>query len=95
MPEKATVLSWISHNEDFRETYAAAREFQAQCISDDAIDVANNASTERVEKVRANGRVVRVPDRKILPRCRLRIDVRFWVATELLACTRRISPAKK
>ena len=96
MPDKATVLSWISHNEEFRETYAAAREFQAHCISDDAIDVADNASGDWVEKVGANGRVVSAPDRKNLPRCRLRCEVRFWVASELLACVRKMSsPAKK
>jgi hypothetical protein len=58
MPEKATVLSWISQNKEFRKLYASAREFQANCISDDAIDVADDASGDWVEKVGANGRVM-------------------------------------
>jgi hypothetical protein len=36
-----------------------------------------------VEKVQANGRVVVVEDHKQLPRCRLRAEVRIWVAGEL------------
>jgi hypothetical protein len=96
MPDKATVLSWNSQNKEFGKLYASAREFQAQCISDDAIDVADDASGDWVEKVGANGRVVSAPDRKNIRRSRLRCEVRFWVATELLACTRRMSsPAKK
>ena len=46
----------------------------------DTIDLADAVSTQWVGKVRASGRVVRGPDRKNLPRCRLRIEVRQWVA---------------
>jgi hypothetical protein len=90
MPAVATVASWISNNGEFRDMYARAREFQAHCISDDAIDVADDASGDWVEKVRASGRVVRGPNRKNLPRCRLRIEVRQWVAKELLARARQL-----
>lgn len=90
MPAVATVASWISNNEEFRDMYARTRQFQADCISDDTIDLADAVSTEWVEKVRANGRVVRGPDRKNLPRCRLRIEVRQWVAKELLARARQL-----
>jgi hypothetical protein len=90
MPALATVSSWISNHREFRDMYARAREFQADCISDDTIDLADAVSTQWVEKVRANGRVVRGPDRKILPRCRLRIEVRQWVAKELLARARQL-----
>jgi hypothetical protein len=90
MPAVATVASWISNNEEFRDMYARARKFQADCISDDTIDLADAVSTQWVEKVRANGRVVRGPDRKNLPRCRLRMEVRQWVAKELLARARQL-----
>jgi hypothetical protein len=90
MPAVVTVASWISNNEEFRDMYARAREFQADCISDDTIDLADAVSTQWVEKVRANGRVVRGPDRKNLPRCRLRIEVRQWVAKKLLARARQL-----
>jgi hypothetical protein len=90
MPAVATVASWISNHGEFRDKYARAREFQGDCISDDTMDLADAVSTQWVEKVRANGRVVRGPDRKNLPRCRLRIEVRQWVAKELLARARQL-----
>jgi hypothetical protein len=95
MPDKATVLSWISQSKEFRKLYASARKFQADYISDDAIDVADDASGDWVEKVGANGRVVSAPDRKNIPRSRLRCEVRFWAASELLACVLRMSSPRK
>jgi hypothetical protein len=91
MPAVATVSSWISNNGEFRDMYAFAREFQAHCILDETIVLIDEVGTEWVEKVRANGRVVRGPDRKKLPRCRLRIKVRHWVAEGLLARARQLS----
>jgi hypothetical protein len=91
MPAVATVSSWISNNGEFREMYAFAREFQAHGILEETIVLIDEVGREWVEKVRANGRVVRGPDRKKLPRCRLRIEVRQWVAGELLARARQLS----
>jgi hypothetical protein len=85
MPAVATVASWISNNEEFRDMYAYAREFQAFWMNDYTIELVDAVGTQWVEKVGANGRVVRGPDRKKLPRCRLRIKVRQWVAEVLLA----------
>jgi hypothetical protein len=90
MPDVPTVSSWISNNGEFRDMYALAREFQAHCIADEVIELVDEVSTEWVEKVRANGRVVRGPARN-LPRYRLRIEVRHWVADQLLARARQLS----
>src|SRR5215813_1493129 len=68
-----------------------AREFQAHCITDEVIELVHDASGDWVEKVRANGRVVWGPDRKNLPRCLLRCEVRHWVAEQLLARSRQLS----
>jgi hypothetical protein len=55
MPAVATVASWISNHREFRDMYARAREFQADCIADETMDLASEVSTQRVEKVSANG----------------------------------------
>jgi hypothetical protein len=91
MPDLATLANWISNNKEFRESYAFAREFQAHCIYDETIELVDEVGTQWVEKVRANGRVVRGPDRNSLPRCRLRLEVRNWVADQLLARARQLS----
>jgi len=91
MPDVATVASWISDNPEFRERYAFAREFQAQCIGDEMFEIIDAMSSPWVEKVRANGRVVLGRDRKSVPRCLLRLEVRHWVFDELLARARKLS----
>jgi hypothetical protein len=90
MPNADAVRCWILHHPEFRHSYAFARQFQAHCIADETIELADEMSTEWIEKVRANGRVVRAPDRKNLPRSRLRIGVRQWVADRLLARARQL-----
>jgi hypothetical protein len=91
MPDLATVASWISNNKEFREIYAFARECQAHCIADETLELVDENSTQWVEKVRANGRVVWGPDRNSRPRCQLRLEVRNWVFDELLARARKLS----
>ena len=91
MPELATVSDWITNNPEFRDEYALAREFQAHGILDEIIGLVDEVSIEPVEKVRANGRVVRAPDRSRLPRCRLRLEARQLVVDALLARARQLS----
>jgi hypothetical protein len=91
MPDVATVASWISDNPEFRERYAFAREFQAQSIGDEMPEIIDALGSRWVEKVRANGRVALVRDRKRIPGCYLRLEVRHWVFDELLARARALS----
>jgi hypothetical protein len=79
MPDEATVLGWISSHGKFRDQYEIAREFPVQALLDETIEIIDDFSGYLVERVQANGRVVVVWDRKQLPRCRLRMDVRMWV----------------
>jgi hypothetical protein len=83
MPDKATVLDWLARHKEFRDAYTSAREFQEDGFLEEIIAIARDCSGDRVEKVRANGRVVMVADPKHLARCRLRIDVRCWVADRM------------
>jgi hypothetical protein len=83
MPDKATVLGWISSHGKFRDEYEIAREFPVQALLDETIEIVDDPSGYLVERVQANGRVVVVWDRKQLPRCLLRIEVRMWVVDQL------------
>jgi hypothetical protein len=93
MPEMATVALWLANNAEFRDRYACVRALQAYGILDETIELVDEVSIEPVEKVRANGRAVRAPDRKGLPRCRLRCEARDLVADALLARARQLSPS--
>ena len=83
MPDEATVLGWISSHREFRDQYEIAREFPVQALLDETIEIIDDPSGYLVERVQANGKVVVVWDRKQLPRCRLRMDVRMWVVDQL------------
>jgi hypothetical protein len=83
MPDVATVLGWVSGHRKFRLEYELARGFQAQYLLEESLEIIDDRSGYRVEKVQANGKVVVVADRKQLPRCRLRAEVRIWVAGQL------------
>ena len=65
------------------------RKFQQlrERLMDEAIEIADDTAGDWVEMVRPGGRVVTVRDPQHLARCRLRLDVRHWVAD-------RIAPAK-
>jgi hypothetical protein len=83
MPDEATVLGWVSSHREFRDQYEIAREFPVQALLDETIEIIDDPSGYLVERVQANGKVAVVWDRKQLPRCRLRMDVRMWVVDQL------------
>src|ERR1700738_325660 len=93
MPEMATVALWLANNAEFRDRYACVRALQAYGILDETIELVDEVSIEPVEKVRANGRVVRAPDRKGLPRRRLRGEGRHLVADAVLCRAHPAAPA--
>ncbi len=83
MPDKKTLFHWLALHADFRDRYVSAREAQAEDLIFECIGIADDASVDRVEKVRANARVVTVGNPDNLAHCRLRLDVRHWVAERL------------
>jgi hypothetical protein len=83
MPDEATVLRWVGCHEEFRDHYALARVLRELELIDEILEIAHNTSSDPVEKVSAGGKVVMVGDRKHLARCRLRIEVRWWVLDQM------------
>jgi hypothetical protein len=83
MPDEATVLGWVSSHGKFRDGYELAHEFAVDALLDETIDIIDDPSGYLVERVQANGRVVVIWDRKQLPRCVLRCEVRSWVVDQL------------
>jgi terminase small subunit-like protein len=54
----STVMRWLEQHEEFREMYAQAREYQADYLADEVIDIADN------NKLSPESRRVRVDARK-------------------------------
>ena len=73
-PRRATVMRWLLNDDPaydaFRDSYARAREMQAEVLADETIDIADG--TKRVRKSHV-----------AIESARLRIDARKWLAAKL------------
>ena len=81
MPDKATVLRWLADKKkaDFRDQYAHAREMQADALFDEALEIADDASSDwSTDK---DGK--KVLDHENIQRSRLRVDTRKWAAGKM------------
>ena len=84
MPAKATVFRWLARNQEFRRSYALARECQAEDLALEILEIADDSSRDYVKKTGADGKETWVVDREHIARCRLRINTRkrilAWMA---------------
>lgn len=79
MPDKSTVFRWIRTNEEFRNQYTRAKEESADALTDEMLDIADDASNDWME--RDDGRLDYNGDH--IQRSRLRIETRKWIASKL------------
>ena len=91
MPDRATVSRWLARYEEFRGLYGFAREYQAECLVDEILEIARDSSRDYVKKVGVDGKVTWVVDREHIARCGLRISALKWTAARTAA---RMAPRK-
>lgn len=82
MPCKATVFMWLRTDEDFLDQYTRAKQESADALTDEMLDIADDASNDWMlindkdnEGYRINGDHIQ--------RSRLRIETRKWLASKL------------
>lgn len=82
MPCKATLFNWIRTNEDFLDQYTRAKQESADALTDEMLDIADDASNDWMlnndkdnEGYKVNGDHIQ--------RSRLRIETRKWLASKL------------
>ncbi|SCB16478.1 hypothetical protein [Rhizobium hainanense] len=83
MPHRATVFRWLGAHADFRDSYARAREAQADALFDEILDIANTPITGEKTKVDKNGNVIEMTKADMIDHRRLQIDARKWIAAKL------------
>lgn len=86
MPSAATVCRWLGQEDRalFREQYARAREAQADTLTDEMLDIADDGTNDWMAKKNAEGQVTGVEyNGDAVQRSRLRIDTRKWYASKL------------
>lgn len=84
MPSASTVCRWLAKHEAFREQYTLAREAQADTLTDEMLDIADDGTNDWMEKKNSEGEVTGVEyNGEAVQRSRLRIDTRKWYASKL------------
>src|ERR1700716_2841272 len=68
MPDKATVLRWIGRHTEFRDQYVHAREFQADCLVEDALEIADSMDNDNIAVVRHRIRIRQWVAARMAPR---------------------------
>lgn len=79
MPDKTTVLRWLSLHADFRTQYAHAREMQTEFWAEEILDIADDGSNDTYVDEKGNERV----DHDVVNRSKLRVDTRKWLMSKL------------
>jgi len=75
MPERPTVLNWLSDDEKFRKDYATAREAGLDAMAEEIIDLSDDARGDIDEDGRPNHAAVN--------RSRLQVDARKWIMSKI------------
>lgn len=81
MPDKSTVMRWLSDRAEFRDQYARAREAQADYWAEEIVEIADTPiEGERTEESEQGTKVVR---EDMLGHRRLQIDTRKWLMARM------------
>lgn len=82
MPDKSTVFRWLEALPDFATKYARAREFQADSMADDIVDIADTPQIGVKTKTNEKGEV-ETTEGDMIEHRKLRIAARQWTAEKL------------
>jgi hypothetical protein len=52
MPARATVFRWIARHKEFRDRYISARNFQAEGLGDEMLEIAHDTSGDNPARAR-------------------------------------------
>lgn len=81
-PSYATVARWLQVHANFRDSYARARESQADFLAEEIIQIANTPIVGVKTKTNEKGEVETIEGDMIEHR-RLQVDARKWYAAKL------------
>ena len=84
MPTQTTMLKWLAAHPDFEVRYVHARQYYAEVMFDEMIQIADDASGDWIEKVSGkNGEVFMAANLEHINRSKLRVDTRRWILARM------------
>ena len=80
MPNKSTICRWLaSDNKEFQDQYAHAKEFQADMMAEEIIDIADDGANDWEERESKNGNTFIALNGEHFGRSKIRIEARKWL----------------
>jgi len=83
MPNAATVFRWLRTNKAFCEQYTRAKEESADALSEEMLDIADDATNDWMARQVAENVTSYQLNGEHVQRSRLRIETRKWLASKL------------
>jgi hypothetical protein len=83
MPARATVFRWLARNQEFRRSYALARQCHAEDFAFETLAIVNDSSRDYVKTTGVDGKVTWVFDEENFARQRLRIKARKMILARM------------
>ena len=84
MPDKSTVFRWLRTNKDFCDQYTRAKEESADALTDEMLEISDDATNDWMERHNEEGANVGWQvNGEHIQRSRLRIETRKWLASKL------------
>jgi hypothetical protein len=80
MPSRRAIFYWLEKNEEFRQRYELARGLQAEAMSHELLEIADDSSKDFI--ITEDGR--EVVNHEAINRSRLRVDTRKFLMSKLL-----------
>lgn len=83
-PCVATIFNWFSVHSEFLEQYTRAKEESADALTDEMLDIADDAKNDWMENIGSDGQGGGYKlNGEHVTRSRLRIETRKWLASKL------------
>lgn len=82
MPHRNAVFRWIRKYPAFAEQYVIAKQESADCLADEMLDIADDATNDWMERNDPQNPGW-IANRDHINRARLRVDTRKWIASKL------------
>lgn len=82
MPGRSTVHRWLNEHQEFRDTYARARELQADFYAEECIQIADDDSQDILD-IGETGDKRMITNSAAVARARERINARKWAASQM------------
>lgn len=85
LPAESTVRQWALDDVDgFSAQYARAREIGYHSMFDELVEIADDGSSDRIERKNPDGSTTLVVDKEHVQRSKLRVDSRKWMLSKAL-----------